>query len=110
MQYHHRDGPNPFHPAGETRKPHSRVDFDQRLKPELHGSKITSDAGFLAYRELDKVLGLTDLGGAVLSDLRRGKNRRDKSRSMRNQRTNRFCNGNLGKGWDSFIQTDINFD
>ncbi len=76
MQYHHRDGPNPPHPAGEARKPHLRVDFDRRLKLEFHGSKITSDAGLLAYRELDEVLGLTDLGGAALSDLRRGKNTR----------------------------------
>ncbi len=53
-----------------------RVDFDRRLKLEFHGSKITSDAGLLAYRELDEVLGLTDLGGADLSDLRRGKNTR----------------------------------
>ncbi len=76
MQYHHRSDPNPCHPAGESRKPHLRVDFDRRLKLEFHGSKITSDAGLLTYRELDEVLGLTDLGGAALSDLRRGKNRR----------------------------------
>jgi len=76
MQYHHRDGPYPSHPAGEAKKPHLRVDFDRRLKLEFHGSKITSDAGLLAYRELDEVLGLTDLGGTALSDLRRGKNRR----------------------------------
>ncbi len=57
-------------------RPNLRVDFDRRLKLEFHGSGITLDAGLLAYRELDDVLGLTDLGGAALSDLRRGKNAR----------------------------------
>ncbi len=76
MQYHHRSDPNPCHPAGESRKPHLRIDFDRRLRLEFHGSKITSDAGLLAYRELNDVLGLTDLGGAALSDLRHGKNTR----------------------------------
>ena len=69
-------GPNPSHPAGDSRKLPLRVDFDRRLKLEFLGSKITSDAGLLAYRELDDVLGLTDLAGAALSDLRRGKNTR----------------------------------
>ena len=64
------------YPMGELKQGCLRVDFDRRLKLEFHGSKITSDAGLLAYRELDDVLGLTDLGGATLSDLRRGKNTR----------------------------------
>ena len=76
MQYTHRDRVRPPHPAGDSEKPHLRVDFDRRVKLEFHGSKITSDAGLLAYRELDEVLGLTELGGAALADLRRGKNTR----------------------------------
>ena len=76
MQYHHCDVPNPSHPAGESRKPHLRVDFNRRLKLEFHGSKVTSDAGFLAYRELDDALGLTEVAGGLFQDSRTGKNGR----------------------------------
>jgi hypothetical protein len=64
------------HPAGESADAALQVDFDRRLRLEFHGSRITSDAGLLAYRELDDALGLTDLAGSVLSDGRRGKNTR----------------------------------
>lgn len=37
---------------------------------------MTSDAGLLAYRELDQVLDLTTLAPSVLSDSRTGKNTR----------------------------------
>jgi hypothetical protein len=53
-----------------------RVDFVRRLKLEFRGSDISSDAGLLPYRELDAALGLTELGGEVLSETRRGKNTR----------------------------------
>ncbi|MBA3938934.1 MAG: IS1380 family transposase [Planctomycetes bacterium] len=64
------------HPAGESDDGALRVDFDRRLRLEFHGSRITSDAGLLAYRELDDALGLTDIAGAALSECRRGKNTR----------------------------------
>jgi hypothetical protein len=64
------------HPAGEADDDPLRLDFDRRLRLEFHGTRITSDAGLLAYRELDDALGLTNLAGALLSDDRRGKNRR----------------------------------
>jgi hypothetical protein len=64
------------HPAGESDDGVFRVDFDRRVRLEIHGSRITSDAGLLAYRELDDALGLTDIAGAALSERRHGKNTR----------------------------------
>ena len=64
------------HPAGEADDGSLRVDFDRRLKLEYLGTRMNSDAGLLAYRELDDALGLTDLASAALSECRRGKNTR----------------------------------
>src|SRR6476619_2188206 len=59
--------------TGET-KESLRVAFDRRLKLEFHGSRITSDGGLLAYRELDDVLGLTALAASVLGEGRSSRN------------------------------------
>ena len=47
---------------GEGRKEGLRVEFDRSVKAEVHGDNVTSDAGLLAFRELDEALGRTDLG------------------------------------------------
>ena len=51
-----------------------RVDFDRQIKLEFHGSTVTSDAGLLAYRELDEALGLTNTAASGLLDSRTGQN------------------------------------
>ena len=59
--------------AGEADRGDLRVDFDARLKLEFHGSRVTSDAGLLAFRELDDALGLSELAGQALADSRTGR-------------------------------------
>ena len=63
-------------PAGEAESDALRLDFDRRLKLEFHGSGVTSDAGLLAYRELDDALGLMAIAGQNLVDGRTGRNGR----------------------------------
>jgi hypothetical protein len=63
-------------PAGEADEDALRLDFDRRLLLQFRGSTITSDAGLLAYRELDNTLRLTDTGAETLADARTGKNGR----------------------------------
>ena len=48
------------YPMGEAKPGRLGVNLDRRLKLECHRSKIASDAGLLAYRELDHALALPD--------------------------------------------------
>ena len=62
--------------TGEADKGALRLDFDRRLLVQFRGSTITSDAGLLAYRDLDDALNLTDTAAETLADARTGKNGR----------------------------------
>jgi len=70
---------------GEARKEALRVDFDSQIKLEFHGASVTSDAGLVAYRELDEALGLTVMVDDIFRDPRRGKNTQHELTAMLRQ-------------------------
>ena len=61
---------------GGGRRKALRVNFDRSVKVEFHGANVTSDAGLLAFRELDQALGLTGRVAELLVDMRTGLNTR----------------------------------
>src|SRR3954465_15772922 len=78
-------------PMGEADRSALWLGFDRRLMLQFRGSTITSDAGLLAYRELDDALHLTDTGANRLVDARTGKNGRHRLAGLLRNR----CSG----GW-----------
>ena len=52
---------------------------------EFHGTKVTSDSGLLAYRDLDEALGLFDLASIVLYETRSERNIRHEMRALLRQ-------------------------
>jgi hypothetical protein len=59
---------------GDRRKQALRTQFDSRLRLDVLGAKVTTDAGLFPFRELDEAFRLTENACAVLSDPRHGKN------------------------------------
>lgn len=76
-------------PAGETDRRALRLDFDRRVPLQFRGSTITSDAGLLAYREVDDTLSLTDTGADRLADTRTGQNGRHRLAGLLRQSATR---------------------
>ena len=62
-----------------------RPQFDRRLRLRFFGAKVTSDAGLLAYRELDDALDLTRTAAGQLKDHRTGKNTRHAATALLRQ-------------------------
>src|SRR6266436_3753081 len=63
------------HPVGDTKSGPIRLTFNPELRVEFGGATVTSDAGLLLPRELDKRLGLDALIERHLTDPRTGHNR-----------------------------------
>src|SRR5947209_4313047 len=63
------------HPVGDAKSSPIRLSFNPQLRVEFRGATVTSDAGLLLLRELDKRLGLDALIEHHLSDPRTGHNR-----------------------------------
>ena len=53
---------------GESANACAKLRFDRRMRLEFRGATITSDAGFLACRELDDALGLTETADECLQE------------------------------------------
>ena len=67
-------GSNERKPSGAPKNGGLKLLFDRRLRLEFRGAKITTDAGLLAVRELDEMMGLTDMLEDKIVDKRTGKN------------------------------------
>lgn len=57
-----------------ARGENQKVGFDRSIKLEFHGARVTSDGGFLVYRDREDVSGLFDSFSTVFSDSRTDRN------------------------------------
>lgn len=59
---------------GDGLKAPLRLQFNPKVPLEFRGAAITSDAGLLAFRELDDAPGLTQIAADYLKESRTGRN------------------------------------
>ena len=59
---------------GAPRNGGIRLLFDRHLGLEFRGAKITTDGGLLLVRELDEMMGLTEMAEDFIVEARTGKN------------------------------------
>ena len=59
---------------GDREKAFLRLQFNPQIRLEFHGATITSEAGLLAFRELDDALDLTPIASDYLQESRTGRN------------------------------------
>jgi len=59
---------------GDDERAPLRLQFNPKIRLEFRGATITSDAGLLAFRELDDALGLTPIASDYLQESRTGRN------------------------------------
>ena len=59
---------------GESSDTPLKLQFDRKVRPDFHGATLNSDAGLLACRELDAVLGLTETANHYIHESRTGRN------------------------------------
>ena len=59
---------------GDGKKAPLRLQFNSQIRLEFHGATITSDAGLLAFRELDDALALRHIATDYLLESRTGRN------------------------------------
>jgi hypothetical protein len=55
-------------PASESNSGALMMDFDCRLKLQFRGFVVSSEAGLVAYRELDDALALSNMASEDLTD------------------------------------------
>ena len=81
---------------GDGDKTPLRLQFNPKVRLEFHGATITSDAGLLAFRELDDALDLTPIASDYLQESRTDQRSMRTDPGRRRAHKNSRTRGNSG--------------